>query len=281
MMPESVRIESAATRGALAVTGSKGGVGKSNLVVNLAIALGRNGRRVLLVDGDLGLANLDVLLGLVPVRTIEHLVRGEAGVKELLLEGPGGIHLLPAASGIPDLAKLDGPTRDRLLEALSDCSSLADAVLVDTGAGLGDTTLALQLAASRVVVVTTAEPTSMVDAYASLKVLWSADPDKPVDLVVNDVETYDDAQRSYDQIAKASRHFLGREPGWLGPVFRDPSVGESVRRQRAVLDLYPTSRAARCYERIALQIAANPAIAGHPEDYWRHLLVSPMDDLPH
>ena len=258
--------------GTVAVTGSKGGVGKSNLVVNVAVSLARSGRRVLLVDGDLGLANVDVLLGLVPQRTVEHLVRGESTLEDLLLTGPSGVRVLPAASGVPELARLNGRNRKRLLTALARSSESADDVLVDTGAGLGEATLSLQIAASRVIVVTTPEPTSLVDAYASLKVIWTADPEKPVDLVVNNVDGDADGRRAYDQIARASKHFLGREPGWLGPVYRDPKVGEAVRRQRAVLDLFPTSPAARCYQRIALALASSDLVGDPGVDYWQRLL---------
>jgi len=255
----------------VAVTGSKGGVGKSNCALNLAVALARCGRRVLLVDGDLGLANLDVLLGLVPTRTVEHLLRGEAALADLLLPGPEGLRVLPAACGVPALARLPAPAREGLLRALSGAGELADAVVVDTGAGLGEVVLSLQLAASRVVVLTTPEPTSMVDAYATCKVLWDAGPDQPVDLVVNAAEDDDEARRVYEQISRAARHFLGRAPGWLGPVYRDERVGEAVRRQRALIELFPTSRAARCYERIALALVAGAGRAASP-DYWRSLL---------
>lgn len=258
--------------GALAVTGSKGGVGKSNLTVNLAVSLARCGRRVLVVDGDLGLANIDVLLGLVPRRTVEQLVRGEAVLDELLLPGPAGIRVLPAASGVPELNRLNGASRKRLLTALAEVSSQVDDVLVDTGAGIGEATLSLQLAASRVLVVTTPEPTSLVDAYATLKLLWSADPGKRIDLVVNAADNDEEARRAFDQIARASQHFLGREPGWLGPVYRDPKVGEAVRRQRALLELFPTSRAARCYERIALCLVSDEQASDPMTDYWARLM---------
>jgi flagellar biosynthesis protein FlhG len=244
----------------IAVTGAKGGVGKSNLVVNLAVLLARSGRRVLVVDGDLGLANLDVLLGLVPRRTIEHLVHGDARIEELLIEGPEGIRILPAASGIPQLTRLGGSARSKLLKALAEGAALVDDVLVDTGAGLGDATLSLQLAASRVIVVTTTEPTSLVDAYASLKVLWDADPDKPVDLIVNKAASEAEALRAYKQIAQACSHFLQREPGWLGAVYHDPNLQGAVRRQKALVELFPSSRASRCLERIALRLTMQPVL---------------------
>jgi len=239
----------------LAVTGSKGGVGKSNLVVNLAVALGRMGRRVVVVDGDLGLANLDVLLGLTPGRTVEHLLEGRADPEELLIEGPAGIRILPAASGVPQLTRLDGRQRETLCDALADIAGRADDVLIDTGAGLGQTTLSLQLAASRVVVVTTPEPTSIVDAYATMKVLWDADPHKRIDLVVNSVPDDGEAEKIHRQMSKACRHFLTNDLGWIGPVYYDPEVGSAVKRQQALIELRPHSRAARCYERIAMRLS--------------------------
>lgn len=265
----------------LAVTGSKGGVGKSNLVLNLAVALARWGRRVLLIDGDLGLANLDVLLGIVPRHTVEQWISGKASLDDVLVDGPAGVRILPAASGIPELASLDSRSRARVLSLLADVSSLADDVLVDTGAGLGETTLALQLAASRVLVVTTPEPTSLVDAYASLKVLWAADPNKPTDLVVNAADNDGEAARAYGQIAKAARQFLGREPGWLGVVYRDPLLPEAVRRQRCLVELYPHSPASRCYSQLALRLGLSPVATKGPADYWHRLVPAADQELPH
>lgn len=265
----------------LAVTGGKGGVGKSNLVLNLAVALGRWGRKVLLVDGDLGLANLDVLLGLMPRTTVEHLLEGEVELDRVLLEGPGGIRLLPAASGVPNLARLRGKERDRLLDSLRRAASSFDDMLIDTGAGLGDASLTMQLAAERVVLITTPEPTSLVDAYATLKILWAADPDKRVDVVANGVVDDAEAERVFEQIARAARQFLGNEPGWLGPVYQDVKVADAVRRQRAVVDLYPDSRAASCYERIAMRLnTQSQGIARDDVDYWERLMVPADEELP-
>lgn len=265
----------------LAITGAKGGVGKSNLVLNLAVALGRWGRRVLLVDGDLGLANIDVLLGLTPERNIEHLVRGEARLDEILLQGPKGVRILPAASGVPDLTRLDCALRSRLLTMLSEGANDVDQLLVDTGAGLGNTTLTLQLAASRVILVTTPEPTSLVDAYASLKVLWSTDPEKPVDLVVNAARDDEEGERTYNKIANAAEQFLGQRPGWLGAVYSDPNLVDAVRRQRAVLELHPDTPASRCYERIAVNLAHPDPRVGASIAYWDSLNRAGQRELLH
>ena len=280
MMTSTARLQSRDGCDTIAVTGAKGGVGKSNLAVNLAVALGRMDRKVLLVDGDLGLANLDVLLGLVPTRTVEHLVRGEATMDELLLDGPAGVKVLPAASGVPELARLDEGTRRILLSALGGGEMRDQTVVVDTGAGIGEATRALQLAASRVLVVTTPEPTSLVDAYASLKVLWTADPDKPVDLVLNLVEDEDEARGAFEQISRATSHFLGCKPGLLGSVVRDPKVSEAVRRQKPVLELHPSCPASRCYERIALSLMSMPVLPDAPDGYWDRLLDSADREVP-
>ena len=158
-----------------------------------------------------------------------------------------------------------------------------DDVLIDTGAGLGDASLSLQLAADRVILITTPEPTSLVDAYATLKILWTADPDKPVDIVANDVQDDDEAERVREQIGRAARQFLGQEPGWLGPVYHDPKVTAAVRRQRAVLGPVP-----RLPGRGLLR-ADRPATAlggrrlrrrGSPEDYWERLMLPADKELP-
>lgn len=256
----------------IAVTGAKGGIGKSTLVLNLAIALRRWGNEVLVVDGDLGLANLDVLAGVVPDYTVEQLVRGEIELEQVLIVGPQGVRILPAASGVPDLSRLDDGMRDRLLDVLTRLSAGVDRVLIDTGAGLNDTSLTLQLAADRVLLVSTPEPTSLVDAYASLKVLWMSDPTKRVDLVVNAARDESEARRTHEKLANAARQFLGGELGWLGWVEQDATVGRAVRRQRAICDLFPDAPASRGFERLALRLDSDgPLPDVEADNYWQRL----------
>jgi flagellar biosynthesis protein FlhG len=156
-----------------------------------------------------------------------------------------------------------------------------DDVLVDTGAGLGDATLALQRAASRVLLVTTPEPPSLINAYATLKVLWNATPDKPVDLVVNAALDEAEARQAYEQVARAAGRFLGREVGWLGHVLQDPRVPEAVRMQRPLLELHPDSPAARCYETIARRLTRRAPDAGLPVDYWNRVMLPLDEERPH
>jgi flagellar biosynthesis protein FlhG len=272
MTPQAVKKLDVGSSGAVAITGSKGGIGKSNLVLNLAVTLGKWGRKVLLVDGDLGLANIDLLLGLMPRHNVGHLIRDEVSLADALIEGPPGVQILPAASGVPDLANLGREARAKLLARLSEVGQRVDDVLVDTGAGLGDVSLALQMASSRVIVVTTPEPTSMVDAYATLKVLWGLDPTKPVDMVVNAAGDDAEAEQTFEKISRAADRFLNRELGWLGPVYRDPNVPIAVKRQRPVTELFPDSPASACYERIAMRLASANSDNSSAGDYWKRLL---------
>lgn len=252
----------------VAITGGKGGVGKSTLAVNLSVALARLGRRVLLVDGDLGLANLDVLMGLRPERTVDALVRGDATVEELLVEGPSGVLLLPAVSGAPGLAQLDARRCRHLVAALTRAARTVDHMIVDTGAGLGPTSLGLLLAADRVLLVTTPEPTALVDAYASLKVLWKTDPAKPVAVVVNDVVDRAESESAYRRIAEPADRFLGRAPGLIGAIPRDPRVAEAVRQQQVVHEIFPHCPAAVAYRTIARELAARPAEGSGENRAW-------------
>jgi len=155
----------------LGVTSGKGGVGKTNLSVNLAISLAQQGRRVLVIDADLGLANVDILLDETPLKTLEHIILGEETLEEVLVESKHGITLLPGASGVAGLTNLDQTQRMRLLQAVDGLESRFDTVIVDTPAGIGNNAAFFASAAQDVLVVATPEPTSMTDAYAMIKVL--------------------------------------------------------------------------------------------------------------
>lgn len=228
----------------LAVTSGKGGVGKTNVVAGLAMTLARQGQRVLVLDADFGLANLDILLGLTPPWTLEHVLRGERVMEEIVVQGPCGIHVIPASSGIQELTQLDTLSELRLVQGLQRLSGSYDWMLIDTAAGIHDSVIRLLLAAQEVVLVTTPEPTSLVDAYAMVKVVHLRDPQKPLWVMVNNAHTVEEAEETLAQLQAATSRFLGKELQVLGMLPSDPHLLQAVRQQRGVVELYPSSPAA-------------------------------------
>ena len=195
----------------VAVASGKGGVGKTNVVAGLALALAQQGQRVVVMDADFGLANLDILLGLSPKYTLEHVLRGEKVMEEILLDGPLGIRIIPASSGIQELTRLDTMSELRLVQGLQRVSETADWLLIDTAAGIHDSVLKLLMAAQEVILVTTPEPTSLVDAYAMVKTVHLRDPHKPLWLLVNNAQNAEEAEETVDQLQAATRRFLSRD----------------------------------------------------------------------
>ncbi len=238
----------------LAITSGKGGVGKTNVVAGLAIALARQGERVVVLDADFGLANLDILLGLSPQYTLEHVLRGEKVLEEILLDGPEGLRVIPASSGIQELTRLDTTAELRLIQGLQRVAEDTDWLLIDTAAGIHDSVIKLLLAAQEVILVTTPEPTSLVDAYAMVKVVHLRDPAKPIWVMVNNAQGEEEAEETLDQLQSATDRFLGRRLQVLGMVPADPHVLQAVRQQRGVGDLFPRSPSALAFEALARQL---------------------------
>ncbi len=250
--------EGTTPRRTLAVASGKGGVGKSNIAANLALALGQKGKRVLLVDGDMGLASVDMLLGLHPRHTLKDIVLGRKELEDVVLDGPCGIRVLPASSGVEELANLDDFRRERLVRSLKDFDASLDFVLVDTGAGIGRNVTSLALAADEVLVVTTPEPPSFSDAYALIKVLARRPLPSPPRLVVNMVHSQEEWQEVAARIALVSRRFLGLELTQWGYIYEDPAVGQAVQKQQALLQSYPYCLASKCIHQLAARVLEDP-----------------------
>jgi len=239
----------------LVVTSGRGGVGKSNLAANLAVALGQRGARVVLVDGDLAQANLDLLLGVHPRWDLGHVLSGEKTLDEIVVHGPAHVTLVPAAAGAPELADLDDYRRELLLRSLGLADESADLMIMDTASGMSRQTLELCRSAHELLVVATPEMTSFSDAYGLVKTLRHEGAlARPPRLVVNMATTPEEAEEATNRMQMFARHFLRLEVEVLGTVPFDPSVARAVRAQEPVLLAYPESPAAAAYRALAARL---------------------------
>lgn len=264
----------------LAVTSGKGGVGKTSVAVNLALALAQMGERTCLVDGDLGLANVDVLLNLHPRHTLRDVVTEGLCLDDAIVHGPAGLEVIPAASGVEALANLDGAHRASLVARLRRHSGGAGLTILDTGAGLSRTVVALALAADEILLVTTPEPTAITDAYAMLKVLSQRRAEVSVRLLVNLAEHAAHAREIHGHIERIAQRFLKREVPLAGWIPRDACVERAVREQRPLLLYFPHARAAEAIRGLAQRLVQGPVPARRGEFWHRLVKSSEASDLP-
>ncbi|MCB0191056.1 MAG: MinD/ParA family protein [Anaerolineae bacterium] len=240
----------------LAVVSGKGGVGKTNVAVNLGLSLARRGLRVALLDADLGTANVDVVLGLHPRYHLQHVVTGQKTLSEIIVEGPFGLQIIPGASGLPDLADLPEIQRQMLLQALLVLDGAVDLLLIDTGAGVGQSVIQFILAAGEMLVVTTPEPTSITDAYALMKVVSGYQMPVSTKLVINNVQHRNEGEATGHKLATVAHQFLGRQVEVLGVIPSDKSVRDAVKMQSPLLQSRPYSPAARAINHLGEQLWA-------------------------
>jgi flagellar biosynthesis protein FlhG len=245
---------------AIAVTSGKGGVGKTNISINLAHALMAAGKDVLLFDADLGLANADILLGTVPPYHLGHLLRGEKRIADLIHQTPLGLKLIAGGSGVEELANLPAYQVRAFVSALGQLEGQAEYLILDTGAGLSHSVLEFVLAADQVLVVTTPEPTSLADGYATIKTLAHRHPGVDVKLVVNQAERVEEANAAAERIITTARNFLGLTVEHLATVPRDPYVWQAVRQQTPFIIGYPGAPASR-----AVTAMVQALLGGRPE----------------
>ncbi|HEY0973733.1 MAG TPA: MinD/ParA family protein [Solimonas sp.] len=239
----------------IAVTSGKGGVGKTSTSVNLAVSMALDGRQVMLLDGDLGLANVDVMLGLQPTYNLSHVLAGDCTLEDTLIEGPAGICVVPASSGKRAMAELSAAENAGLVRAFSEMSRPLDTLIVDTAAGIADSVITFSQASQEVVVVVTNDPQSLTDAYALIKVLNRENGIKRVHVLANQVHNAAEAREIFDNLRRVSERFLDVTLNELGSVPYDEWLKRSVRRQRAVVEAYPGSPAAIAYRALAKKIA--------------------------
>jgi flagellar biosynthesis protein FlhG len=259
----------------MTVSSGKGGVGKSNIVVNLALAFDRMGKKVLILDADLGLANIDLLLGLTPKFNVSHVLSGAKKFREVLVQGPGNIRIMPASSGVQQLTQLTDEQKLLFLQMLEDVEAEIDVLLIDTAAGISDTVLYFNLAAQERIIVVTPEPTSLTDAYALIKVLFVRHGERYFKVLANAVESERAGKVIFGNISKVAEHFLdGLSLDYLGSVPYDPNIPKAVLHQSPFLGLFPESPASRAIAYVAGRIEKTCPHVNHGsiQFFWKRLL---------
>lgn len=239
----------------ITITSGKGGVGKTNIVANLGFTLSRYGQKVLIFDADLGLGNLDVLLGLTPEYNLSHVLKGEKKISEIVVPGPGRLQILPAASGIQELTELSPEDRYLVFSQLETFIRKFDIMLIDTAAGISTNVLYFNINADEIIVVATPEPTSITDAYALMKVLSVKYGTDQFKLVVNSAASDGEAEDVFRQLNMVADRFLDVNIDYYGGIMLDENLRKGVRQQKVVSELAPLTKASRNFAALARKIA--------------------------
>ena len=276
-MGESPRMNAGNNKAArvLSVTSGKGGVGKTAVVSNVAVALGRMGKKVLIIDADLGLANIDVVFGLAPRYNLNHFFSGQQNLASILVEGPPGVDILPAGSGVQQFTRLEASHKMRFLDELENLPGEYDVVLIDTEAGISENVTYFNQAAQDILVVTTPEPTAITDAYALMKLLSSQYHEKRFNLIVNSVRHSEEALDVYRKLTMVSNRYLDISIDFMGGIPFDRKMYESVRRQKVMVEMYPGNKVSQAFEKLATTLIADQhrnEPKGSLQFFWKRLL---------
>jgi flagellar biosynthesis protein FlhG len=266
----------------IAVTGGKGGTGKSSVAVNLATGLMQSGRRTMLLDGDLGLANLDVLLGLAPRCTLEHVLRGERALEEVIVQTATGLRVVPGASGVAKLASLSSTEQAGLIQAFGTLPEPLDVLIVDTAAGISETVLQFCQSAQQVLVVLRDEPTSLTDTYALIKVLSRQRGVRQFRVLANMTRSVGQGQSVFSRLQRVTDRYLQVSLDFVGEIPEDAALQKSIQAQRPVIELFPGSPAAQAFRRLAHVASRWPlpfGPSGQLEFFFERLLTRPAPQL--
>jgi flagellar biosynthesis protein FlhG len=229
----------------ICVTSGKGGVGKSNFTTNVAVNLSKMDKKVVLLDADFGLANIDVLFGISSKYNLTHVINGAKTIEEILTTGPNNIKFISGGSGMRELIYLDKEMLDNFITGMKQLDEIADIIIVDTGAGISDNVVSFILAADEIILVTTPEPTAITDAYALIKTIVNLENDKSINLVVNRSENKNEAEEVYSKINGVCERFLNFKLNKLGYIANDSHVSKAVKAQKPFSMLYPDCAASR------------------------------------
>ena len=259
----------------IAVTGGKGGVGKTNVTLNTAISLAQQGKRVMVLDADLGLANVDVLLGLRVEKNLSHVLSGECTLDEVLVEGPYGIKIAPATSGSQSMTELTPTQHAGLIRAFSELQAQIDVLIVDTAAGISDMVLSFSKASQDILMVVCDEPTSLTDAYALIKILNKEHGVFRFKIVANMVRSAREGEELFSKLTKVTDRFLDVALELVAVIPFDENVRKSVRKQKAIVEAFPTSPAAMAIRKLAKKAIEWPIPTqpgGHLEFFLEQLV---------
>jgi len=256
----------------LAITSGKGGVGKTNISANLAICMAVSQKKVLLIDADLSLGNLDIVMGLHSKYNISHLLNGQKSIEEIIYSGPEGLGIICGASGLEDLANIDEFRRHRLLGELSRLQSDFDVIVIDTAAGISRTVVGFCLAADHVLLVTTPEAAAMTDAYAMIKVLAVNSFARRISLIVNMASTIAEGKRTYQQIANVAKQFLNTHVYDAGVFLRDERLSSAIRLRKPVVLTYPKARITSSLAALAAKLGNGLAATPNEEGFFKKVV---------
>ncbi len=241
----------------ITVTSGKGGVGKTNITVNLGIALSELGFKVIILDADFGLANIDVLFGMTPKYTLVDVIHSEKNILQVLADGPNNVKFISGGSGVEELLKVDNSQLEMFLSNISLMDKMADVILIDTGAGLSDNVMNFVMSADEVLLVTTPEPTSITDAYALIKMISNKDRERLIKVVVNRAEDTNEANDLLNKLSMVSEKFLSLKLTPLGYIFQDEAVIKAVKAQNPFLISFPKSNASKQIRDISKKILSS------------------------
>jgi len=258
----------------IAVTSGKGGVGKTNISANLAVLAAKAGKRVLVIDADLGLANVEIVFGLKPRYHMGDLINSSISIEDVMIEAPHGVKILPAGSGVQSLTQLSPEDKLRFIAALEPVQDKFDLVLVDSGAGIGDNVLFFVGAAQEAILVVSPEPTSLVDAYATVKVLSQKAGVRHFGVIINPVIDELPAREIFNKLTQVTSRFLSASVRHLGYIPRDENLHRAIMAQRPLVDAFPHSPASRALNVLADKLfneSAPPVLDGGMKLMWNRL----------
>ncbi|MEZ5490690.1 MAG: MinD/ParA family protein [Gammaproteobacteria bacterium] len=246
----------------IAVTGGKGGVGKSSVAINIAMELVKSDRSVLLLDADLGMANVDIMLNLKPGRDLSHVVDGQCALEDIIVEGPRGLHVVPAASGLGRMAALSSFEQMGLIRAFSDLEARYEVLIVDTAAGIAPGVLSFTKAAQELVLVLCDEPASLADAYGLIKVLSREHGVRKFQVLANMVKDPSHGRALFARLAEVADQYLDVSIGYLGSIPLDDNLRAATKSRAAVTDKYPYSTSSLAFQQVARRLCELPAHSG-------------------